>query len=90
MDYVLSQRLPPELVDIISRETHRLNMRPVLYQIQYCVVRIYADNEYGFISGGGWNYWELLAYDCDWDDELYSEVVKKSYYKKKRMNVIEN
>ncbi len=43
MNLVLSERLPPELVDKIAREVHEMNLRPVLYQITNCVYKVSDD-----------------------------------------------
>jgi len=60
MDYVLSQRLPPELVDIICREVHRLNMKPVFNQIKYNVVWIRYEDKNTFMTSNTVNFYSLL------------------------------
>ncbi len=79
MNFVLSERLPPELVDMIAKEVHRLNFKGCLSQIKYCVVKIYSDGDYGFIASNNHNYYECL----DENDDLMIEVINKTKYKKR-------
>lgn len=74
MDVVLNHFLPRELGDIIAKEVHRLNFKGCLSQIKYCVVKIYSDGEYGFITSNNHNYYESLL-----DDELIAEVINNEY-----------
>lgn len=71
MDLVLSERLPPELVDKIAREVHRLNFKGCLSQIKYCIYRV-SDDLYQMSN---WNYWQVLSMDCDDDDSLLEEII---------------
>jgi len=75
MNFVLSERLPSELVDMIAKEVHRLNFKGCLSQIKYCVVKIYSDGDYGFITSNNHNYYECL----DENDDLMIEVINKGY-----------
>ena len=74
MDVVLNHFLPRELGDMISKEVHRLNFKGCLSQIKYCIVKIYSDGDYGFITSNNHNYYESLL-----DDELMIEVINKGY-----------
>ena len=65
MDYVLSQKLPPELVDIICKKVHRLNMEKVFFQIKHCVVWVRINGKQSFWSCNNSNYYRLL--DEDWE-----------------------
>jgi len=74
MDYVLSQKLPPELVDIICREVHRLNMIKVHYQIVHCVAWIRKNSKYTFWICNNSNYYRIL------DDGFENWVRSQSFY----------
>ena len=66
MDYVLSQRLPAELVDIICRDAHRRYMKDICNQIKFNIVWIRLKNEMpSFLIGTFKNnqYYALLDYD---------------------------
>jgi|TARA_R110002073_G_scaffold235804_2_gene397025 hypothetical protein len=66
MDYVLSQRLPAELVDIICRDVHRRYMKDICNQIKFNIVWIRLKNEMpSFLIGTFKNnqYYALLDYD---------------------------
>ena len=45
MDYVLSRKLPEELVDIICRDVHRRYMKDICNEIKYNIVWIRLINE---------------------------------------------
>ena len=74
MDVVFDHFLPRELGDIISREVHILNFQECLSQIKYCVIKIYSEGEYGFITSNNHNYYESLL-----NDELISDVLNDEY-----------
>jgi len=74
MDVVLNHFLPRELGDIIAKEVHMLNFKGCLSQIKYCVVKIYSDGDYGFITSNNHNYYESLL-----DEELIAEVINNEY-----------
>ena len=74
MDVVLDHFLPRELGDIISREVHILNFQECLSQIKYCVIKIYSEGEYRFITSNNHNYYESLL-----NDELISDVFNDEY-----------
>ena len=67
MAYILRQFLPLELCEIISKEVHRLNFKPCLSQIKYCVVKIYGPREdiYSFIVSNNHNYYECLEHQLN-------------------------
>ena len=86
MEYVLSQRLPSELVDVIAKEVHKRNFKDCLNQIKYCVVKIYApkDGGYCFITSNNPNYYvSLLEEDLKFelfDTGLKNEIPKVERY----------
>lgn len=81
MDYVLSQRLPPELVDVIAKEVHRKNFRDCLNSIKYCVVKIYTpkDGGYCFITSNNPNYYVALL-----EEDLTFQIINKELKRKCR------
>lgn len=79
MDAVLSYYLPPELVDKIAREVHRKNFRSCLSQIKYCVVKIYAQGEYSFITSNNYGYYESLMDDDGDFIEVINYALNKKY-----------
>lgn len=72
MDYILSQRLPSELVDVVAKEVHKCNFKDCLNQIKYCVVKIYApkDGGYCFITSNNPNYYVGLL-----EEDLNFEII---------------
>lgn len=76
MDYILSQRLPSELVDVIANEVHKRVFKDCLDQIKYCVVKIYApkDGGYCFITSNNSNYYVGLL-----EDDLNFEIYNTDY-----------
>ena len=66
MDYVLSQRLPEELVDIICRDVHRRYMKDICNEIKYNIVWIRLKNEMPSFLVGTFKYnryYPLLDFD---------------------------
>ena len=66
MDYVLSQRLPEELVDIICRDVHRRYMKDICNEINYNIVWIRLKNEMPSFLIGTFKYnryYPLLDFD---------------------------
>ena len=79
MDYILNQLLPLELVEIIMFETHKRNFSPCLSQIKYCVVKIYSQAGYGFISSSNYGYYESLMDDDGDFIEIVNYQLNKKY-----------
>ena len=66
MDYVLSRRLPVELVDIICRDVHRRYMKDICNEIKYNIVWIRLRNEMPSFLIGTFKYnryYPLLDFD---------------------------
>ena len=74
MDYCLSQVLPPELVDKIAKEVHRMNMCDVHDQLLNCVTWIYVRNageeKLSFIVSNNYNYFRVLVHVGEFDDYI--------------------
>lgn len=65
MEKILRDNLPPELVDIICRETHRLNFKPCLNSIKNNLVWVRSNNKHSFMIDNK-NYNSYLFLDEDW------------------------
>ena len=66
MEKMLSDRLPPELVDIICRDVHRRYMKDICNEIKYNIVWIRMKNEMPSFLIGRYNnnqYYALIDYD---------------------------
>ena len=66
MDYVLSSKLPEELVDIICRDVHRRYMKDICNEIKYNIVWIRLKNEMPSFLIGTFRhnqYYALLDFD---------------------------
>jgi len=60
MDIVLRKKLPLEIVEIIMKMVHRMNMEDVNFQIKYCITWVRYQNELSFITSNNFNYYRLL------------------------------
>lgn len=67
MDFVLSQNLPPELVDDIAKRVHKLYMIDICKEINYNIVWVRLRNEMPSFLIGTFKtnmYYPLIDYDC--------------------------
>jgi len=76
MDVCLSHYLPPELVDKIAKEVHRLNMKDIIRQIKFNITWIRVEGKNTFIIHNTPNFYSLLDVE-DPDDFIY--IVKSVY-----------
>jgi len=60
MDMVLRERLPLELVEIIMKMVHEMNMRDIHYILKNNLVWIYADKQFSYIISENINYYTPL------------------------------
>ncbi len=58
---VLRKRLPLEVVDIIMKWVHILQMEDIKFQIRYCITWVRYNNELSFITSNNYNYYMCLT-----------------------------
>ena len=61
MNYVLSQYLPNELIDIIARKVWDLNINEVNRQVKNNIVWVRIDGRSTFFTSNNSNYYECLS-----------------------------
>lgn len=74
MDIVLRQLLPLELVEIIMKMVHQLNMMDVHYILKNNLVWIYSNDKFSYIISENLNYYAPLLYNRY---EAYSPLTRK-------------
>lgn len=72
MDYVLRERLPLELVEIIAKMVHRMYLRDVHEELIHHVIWILADGQRSFWVCKCTNYYSVLS-----DGEIWKRLNHK-------------
>lgn len=72
--------LPLEIVEMISKEVHRLHLLEVHKQLKYCVTWVYADkigSGYCFLVSNNQNYYAALLDDLDHDEWINKKFINR-------------
>jgi hypothetical protein len=84
MDVVLREHLPLELVEIIMKMVHKMNMRDIHYMLKNNLVWIYADNQFSYIISENINYYTPLLYNVYGS---YSPLTRKQLREAKKNKI---